>query len=514
MVFSRSVFDGVLFALDAETGEFVWQTQVGRAKSPEAVIYHDGHIYTDAENYSLVRVDAATGALNWKYCFPPELVLATDNNTEYRVNMPLVCGNDIIYVGVGDTLFCLQDQYDHCCWADMIEPFENVKVLWTYTLTEQSSCGWGGFHSPIISGDKLYNAAFTGEVFCFNATTGDIIWKSNVPETPIMRLEQMSLSDGLVVVASSDRLFCFNAETGAVEWEALNGTFPSSPSIHDGKVFVYDVPGKFCCLDLKTGADIWQFTPKNNSASYYYPTIADGNVYITASSAGIVDGAPTYYCWVQCLDEQTGTLKWEAQLDPGPYKKGYGACVGATSVADGNWYIHNGANGYMYCFGAGPTEISLSVTASSLDLGRNSILYGRLLDQSPASPDAPVVGASVDLYAGTTKIATVTTDDDGMFSTAWTPSTEGVYDLYACFTGNNSYEASNSDTTLIQVGPTAQPSISTPSPTQQTSSPSPSVAPPPTSDTPTTTYIAITAAVVVIIAVAAAVLLRRRNQGN
>jgi len=352
MVFTRNVFDGVVYALDAKTGEIVWQTQVGRAKSPEAVVYYDGHIYTDADNYSLVRLDAASGALCWKYYFPPELVLATGNNTEYRVNMPLVCGNDIIYVGVGDTLFCLQDQYDHCCWADMIEPFQDVKVLWTYTLPKPSSCGWGGFHSPTLIGDKLYESAFTGDVYCFNATTGAIIWTYTIPESPVTMLEQVSVSDGYAVLPSYGNLICLNATTGTQVWTALNGTLPSSVAIHNGRVFLYDNPGKFYCFDLATGAKVWDFTPKNNSASYYYPTLADGNVYITASfvdpSVDAYTGLPTLNAWVQCLDEQTGTLKWEAQLDPGPYKKGYGACVGATAVADGNWYIHNGANGYMY----------------------------------------------------------------------------------------------------------------------------------------------------------------------
>ncbi|PVX23881.1 MAG: hypothetical protein CW691_09355 [Candidatus Bathyarchaeum sp.] len=499
MVFTRSVFDGVVFAFDAETGETVWQTEVGRAKSPEAVVYNDGHIYTDAEDYSIVRLDAATGALNWKYYFPRDLVLATAENPVYRVNYPLVCGNDIIYVGVGDTMFCLKDQYDHCCWADMVEPFENVKTLWTYTLTKPSSYGWGGFHSPTLDGDLLYCGAFTGEIFCFNATSGEIVWKHTMPESGLMMVEQISLSDGYAVVPAGTGLLCLNATTGEVVWDALQGSLPSSVAIHDEKVFTYDTtfdgsPKMLYCLDLKTGTDVWQFAPKNNSASYFYPTLADGNVYITAASAAVNDsGEPTYYAWGQCLDEETGTLKWEVEMDAGPYKKGYGACVGSTVIADGKWYIHNGATGYVYCFGAGPTDISLSVTASSLDLVTETVIHGTLLDKSPAGLDAPVSDASVDLYAGTTKIATVTTDTNGLFYTSWSPSAEGVFDLHACYAGSDSYESSTSSTTLVQVGPAA--SASTPiEPDTQT----------PDTETPDTEAPLVTTEVAIIAAVAAA----------
>ncbi|MCW4021944.1 MAG: PQQ-binding-like beta-propeller repeat protein [Candidatus Bathyarchaeota archaeon] len=466
MVFTKSVFDGMVFAFDAETGETVWQTEVGRAKSPEAVIYNDGHVYTDAENYSIVRLDAVTGALNWKYYFPRDLVLATAENPVYRVNYPLVCGNDMIYVGVGDTLFCLQDQYDHCCWADMVEPFDNVKTLWTFTLPDASSYGWGGFHSPTLSGDMLYCGAFNGVVYCFNATTGEIIWNYNVPECAFMMVEQISLSDGYAVVPAGDRLVCLDAATGEFVWDALPGSLPSSVAIHDGKVFAYDTtldgsPKLFYCFDLQTGDALWTFAPKENSAAYYYPVIADGNVYITASFVLPDDnGNPELHGWGQCLDEETGTLKWEVEMDAGPYKKGYGACVGATVISDGKWYIHNGATGYVYCFGMGPTAVSLSVTDSSLELGKDTVVYGTLSDLSPATPDVPISNAQVDLFADTTKIATVTTDANGLFYTLWNPSAEGIYAIQACYAGSTSYEPSTTITTLVQVGPATTPAQS------------------------------------------------------
>ncbi|HJW65142.1 MAG TPA: hypothetical protein VJ507_00005, partial [Candidatus Bathyarchaeia archaeon] len=54
-------------------------------------------------------------------------------------------------------------------------------------------------------------------------------------------------------------------------------------------------------------------------------------------------------------------------------------------------------------------------------------------------------GSAIDL-------GTVTSDESGQYAKAWTPSSEGLYKIYATFAGSESYWSSHAETAL-SVGP-------------------------------------------------------------
>jgi len=193
-------------------------------------------------------------------------------------------------------------------------------------------------------------------------------------------------------------------------------------------------------LDQTTGATVWNYTYGKPLYAYCPPSVADGIVFQVAEDS-----------WSQsylfALNAITGQLIWKsANLGPGV---GHGC---NPAIADGRVYVKNGGGGTLYCFGKGPTKTALSILSSSSE----ALITGSVLDQSPASPNDPVAGASVSLsYAPVggsyTDISTVTTASDGTFTYEWTLPALGFYTIMAEWDGDDSYIGSSSEEVVVDI---------------------------------------------------------------
>jgi hypothetical protein len=161
-------------------------------------------------------------------------------------------------------------------------------------------------------------------------------------------------------------------------------------------------------------------------------------------------------------------------------------------------------DGYLYVFGKGRSETTVTVTAASN--GNSVLIQGTVIDKSPgdlgsypnptARTDWPknipcvsdesmqtymdylymqipiptsykVTGVPVQLFAtdqngNTIQIGTTTSDLTG-FRFMWTPSGNGLWTISTVFPGTNSYGSSFAGTGVIYNAPSATP---TPTPTQ------------------------------------------------
>jgi hypothetical protein len=156
-------------------------------------------------------------------------------------------------------------------------------------------------------------------------------------------------------------------------------------------------------------------------------------------------------------------------------------------MADGYLTASNSHDGYMYVFGKGKSETSVTAGPKTVAKGSQVLIEGTVMDTSPAQPNTPcvskdsmttqmeylhmnqpadgmwhnttVTGVPVMLLAidesGTvTDLGTTTSDSSGSFAKAWTPPAEGVYRITASFAGDDSYGSSWAET-AVSVGPAA-----------------------------------------------------------
>jgi hypothetical protein len=156
------------------------------------------------------------------------------------------------------------------------------------------------------------------------------------------------------------------------------------------------------------------------------------------------------------------------------------------AIADGYLTASNNYDGYMYVFGKGKSEATVTGPETTVPLGTAVLIEGTVMDLFPAHPGTPCVskdsmttqmenihlqmpitglwnnetltGVPVTLTAigsdgSVYDLGSVTTNGYyGTFSHAWTPPKEDKYTVMASFAGDESY-GSSSAATAINVGP-------------------------------------------------------------
>jgi hypothetical protein len=210
---------------------------------------------------------------------------------------------------------------------------------------------------------------------------------------------------------------------------------------------------------------------------------------------------------------------------------------GVVPVAAANGYVI-GTGTYdqsYYCIGKGPTKTtvttqqqvggSLLIQGSVVDTSaatqelRSQVMFpngvpaiadknmsewmdylymqnATLLNNPPICTGVPVTLTAVDPNGNVITIGTATSNYQGNYGLQWTPTTPGLYTIYATFTGSNSYYTSSASTyaTVASTSATAAPTSSTL-----------------TINSNTDTYLAIgVIAIIIAIAVVGALLLRKK----
>ncbi len=416
-------------------------------------------------------------------------------------------------------------------------------------------------------------------------TRGQVLWMKNYPAPagnitrqmgpvdPVQRVFTMSDKETMQWLAydlnTGDQLWGPVGNQPAFSYFGQIGTPGQQGYCAYGKLYTTGGYGSYLyCYDTRTGNLDWVYgnggvgnsTNGGLDTPYgYYPlfigAIADNKVYAFSS-----EHSPTSPMWkgelVRCLDAKTGAELWTIM--------GWGAIgsfgSGAWPVADGYLVYLNAYDNQIYCLGKGPS--ATTVTASPKTSARNSavLIEGTVTDicagakqlvqtgefnvvpamsdasqskwmehlymQKPLAADATGVTVKLtvtDPNGNSQEIGTATTDINGNYAVAWTPSMEGMYRVIATFAGTNSYWGS-SQTTYFMVGP-APAAIVTPTPVvtptaapptgapSASPTPTPSVAPTAVSGAGLGTeyYIAIAAVVIIVVIAATAVVLRRRK---
>jgi hypothetical protein len=296
------------------------------------------------------------------------------------------------------------------------------------------------------------------------------------------------------------------------------------------------------CFDLNDGKELWTYYVGSSGLETVYGTwplwgsiiAADHKIYATTGEHSPSTPLPRGEA-LHCINADTGQGVWSIS---GMFE--------GLGVADGYLVGFNGYDNQLYCFGKGPTQLTVEAPLTSVAKGQGMIIQGKIIDTSagakakvesgefniiPAISDKDqtawmehiymqkplpedVTGVPITIYAtdangNTEQIATVTSDASGLYYYKWVPSQEGVYKITAVFDGSESYWASSA-TTAITIDQAASAPITPTQPTQPVISPTPAVEP--ESGTPTETLLILGASIIIIaIIVPTAILLKRRK---
>jgi outer membrane protein assembly factor BamB len=192
--------------------------------------------------------------------------------------------------------------------------------------------------NPLAADETLFVSVFSpGAICALDCRNGRVIWRK---EISMFAGSSVSLQEGTVFAKSSHTLYSLNSESGATLWSfSPYGTdgewIYSSPTVHEGRVYIGDRRGFLHCLDAKTGKTIWK--NRTNEAE-------NGDVNSTPLiSSGLVIVGTNANCIV-AYEIATDKLAWKQEVD-GPSILGPIFHEGSVVAAARSLYFLNPRSG-------------------------------------------------------------------------------------------------------------------------------------------------------------------------
>lgn len=179
------------------------------------------------------------------FAIPQNMGLAWQNSQPRvlgNVSSPVVAAKTIFY-GQGPHLFALDVDTGAPKWQYPTDPTTPISA----------------FNSPLaMNGKHIYAGNDDGNLYCFDADTGSVIWKTktpgNVHVAPVDR-------DGVVYFAAQNQLFAADDSTGQPVWShpfVFNSAVVASPVLGDETLYAVTGNGIIWAIKLGSGTASWQ----------------------------------------------------------------------------------------------------------------------------------------------------------------------------------------------------------------------------------------------------------------
>jgi len=311
--------DQQFYALDLETGQVKWKFSTESSISSSPAV-SGGTVYFESYDGNFYALDAATGKLKWKFATEGERRYAHKNlhglhpsgevspdPWDFYLSSPAVY-NGFVYFGSGDNYVYAVDAATGALqwkfrtgdvvhaspaiadgtvyigsWDSMLYALEAAtgKGKWRFQAGFDPQVGnQQGFQSsPAVSGGTIYVGCRDSNVYAIDAKTGTRKWAVSNNGSWVM--PSPAVHDGQVFFGTSDTglLRIVNAATGA-DIATVDAKFPvySSPAIANGAAYIGTFGGKLLAIDVKTREILWQFQTEASKRNAPALTKADGKI--------------------------------------------------------------------------------------------------------------------------------------------------------------------------------------------------------------------------------------------
>ncbi|MCS6767696.1 MAG: PQQ-binding-like beta-propeller repeat protein [Candidatus Nitrosocaldus sp.] len=232
----RSGDGNIIFALDAENGNLLWELGV-EGDVFSSPCYADARVVLGALDGYVYAVDAsgssAGGRIAWRFRTEGEVWSSPAYDSRRR---SVIVGSD------DSNLYSLS--------------IDDGKVIWKSSLDGKIRSS-----SPCIAGEHAFISTYSGHVYCISMDDGSIVWSRRVSEHPI--LSSPAYSNSRVFFGSSDaHVYALDAMDGSMLWRVKTGDRVwSTPALAEGSgmLFVCSLDSRIYAVDADTGALLWLF---------------------------------------------------------------------------------------------------------------------------------------------------------------------------------------------------------------------------------------------------------------
>jgi outer membrane protein assembly factor BamB len=228
---TRSGIDGLVVALNADTGKVRWRRTIGPTESSPLVV--NGLVYVGDWNGRVYALNARTGRIRWTF------------QAGGKVK------DGVAYAG-GRVYFGSYDSHVYALNA------RTGKLFWRASAQQRLGALGTFYSTPAVAYDRVYIGSTDGKVYSYGATSGKLRWSHG---TGGYVYASPAVWEKRVLAGSYDGTFyCFDAATGDVRWRfRANGPVSGSPVVINNVVYFSSLKGRTYALNPATGRLLWSF---------------------------------------------------------------------------------------------------------------------------------------------------------------------------------------------------------------------------------------------------------------
>jgi len=237
--------DSYLYGINKTTGKLKWKAATGKPLVASPVI-KGNKVFCGSADGHFRCYELSSGRLKWDFKQVPGFV----------VTRPLLYNGRIYFGSWGNQLFALDQQTGVAVWK-WNDGYSN-------RMFSPASC------VPVATGNRLFVVAPDRYMTCFNASTGEVIWRKGNPDIRVRESMGLSADSSLVYVKTMDGDvlgMSAMADTMDIKWKgAQNMGYDISPSVvqeHEGLVFALSNSGMIYAFNRKDGLLAWMYKVSN-----------------------------------------------------------------------------------------------------------------------------------------------------------------------------------------------------------------------------------------------------------
>lgn len=245
----RGTGDNGVLAIDAESGETLWQFETAGEVMPTPAIYKD-HLYVTTGDMHLYKLTLDEGQLMHQHELGSVISMSAPNIHE-----------DTLYVG-----------------GSAPKPYTEPYTFYAYDLTSdeikweteipQVAMGLDDVPPAIDNGIAVTTALVINsngesehEIYALDINTGEILWKDNWGAGELVANNKSGapmIHEGKVFVASpkTETYYAYDLESGEQLWSYEDEAAKAPPVAQDGVVYFSNKAGSVVGMDIETGEKV------------------------------------------------------------------------------------------------------------------------------------------------------------------------------------------------------------------------------------------------------------------
>ena len=292
--------------LSGDSDNLVWRKRVWKDPSESSWLVDplpavsEGIAYIGTDENSLLAVDAKTGDSIWEASIGDHYVAAAAAISEGSVFIGLF--GDVPHTNTHRS-GGLSDRQSHLYALNA----RTGKTIWKQQLFNSFGQGTDGIESsPVADDGGVYVGAHNGYLYAYEAETGNLLWQFI---QHFIVTSPPTVGAGRVYFKPANTLYALDAQTGSLLWErkieSRDGISRSAPIMAGNSVLVSGTDRNVYALATDTGEQIWRFeTPSGKFGDLVSSPAVDGDVVYVGTGEGLV-----------ALDANSGELKWHTELN-------------------------------------------------------------------------------------------------------------------------------------------------------------------------------------------------------